>query len=76
MNVIYIGKNFHLNPLCFRIYEDFEADNEIDNPFKRDKTTHNFKQNPGCNGCSIVSELDDVLQSGYYESPLGYDNVN
>ena len=24
----------------------------------------------------IVCELDDVLKSGYFESPLGYDNVD
>ena len=24
----------------------------------------------------IVFELDDVLKSGYYESALGYDNVD
>ena len=26
------------------------------------------------NGYYITSELNDVLQSGYYKSPLGYDN--
>ena len=28
------------------------------------------------NGYRIESELEDVLKSGYYESPLGYDNVD
>ena len=28
---IYWKKLFHRNPLCFRTYADFEADNEIDN---------------------------------------------
>ena len=28
------------------------------------------------NGYNLVHELEDVLQSGYYESPLGYDNVD
>ena len=28
------------------------------------------------NGYLIVSELDDILQSGYYKSLLGYDNVD
>ena len=28
------------------------------------------------NGYYIISELNDVLKSGYYESPLGYDNVD
>ena len=27
------------------------------------------------NGCHIVSELEDVLKSGYHKSPLGYNNV-
>ena len=28
------------------------------------------------NGYYIICELEDVLESGYYESPLGYDNVD
>ena len=28
------------------------------------------------NGYYIISELNDVLKTDYYESPLGYDNVN
>ena len=28
------------------------------------------------NGNHIESELNDILQSCYYESPLGYNNVN
>ena len=35
-----------------------------------------YKQNPVLNGYYIISELKDVLESGYYESPLGYDNVD
>ena len=35
-----------------------------------------FGQSPVCNGSYVDSELNDVLQSGYYESPLGYDNVD
>ena len=35
-----------------------------------------FTNNPVCSGYKIVSELKYVSQSGYYESPLGYDNVN
>ena len=76
MSLILIGKHFHKNPLYFRIYADFAADNAIDNSSKVDKTTNNYKQNPVCNGYYIVSEMDDVLQSGYYESHLGYDNVD
>ena len=29
-----------------------------------------------CNGYYIVSEINNVLKSGYYHSPFGYRNVN
>ena len=69
-------KHFHKNPLYFRIYADFEADNEKDNSIIGNKTTNIYKQNPVLNGYHIVSELEDVLKSEYYKSPLGYDNVD
>ena len=69
-------KHFHKNPLYFRIYADFEADNEIDNSGIGIKTTNIYKQNPDLYGYHIISELKDVLKSGYYKSPLGYDNVD
>ena len=69
-------KHFHKNPLYFRIYADFEADNEKDNSKIGNKTTNIYKQNPVLNGYRIISELEEVLESGYYESPLGYDNVD
>ena len=72
---IYWKKNFHKNPLYFRIIADFEADNEIDGSNIGNKTTNIYKQNPLLNGYYILSELEDVLKSDYYESPLGYDNV-
>ena len=76
-NHIFIGKNlFHRNPLYFRIIVDFEADNEIDGSNIGNKTTNIYKQNPVLIGYYIISELEDVLESGYYESPLGYDNVD
>ena len=65
--------NFHKSPIYFRIYADFETDNEIDNSSIGNKTKI-CKQNPVVNGYHIMSELKDVLKSGYYESPLGYDN--
>ena len=41
MNHIFIGKkHFHKNPLYFRIYADFEADNEKDNSIIGNKTTY------------------------------------
>ena len=77
MNLIFIGKkHFHKNALYFRIYADFEADNEKDNSIVGDKTINIYKQNPVLNGYHIVSELEDVLKSEYYNSPLGYDNVD
>ena len=69
-------KQFHKNPLYFRIYADFEADNEKDNSIIGNKTTNIYKQNPVLNGYYIVSELEDVLKSDNYKSLLGYDNVD
>ena len=69
-------KIFQKNLLHFGIYADFEADNEKDNTSIGNKTTNIYKQNPVWNGYRIVSELEDVLQSGYYKSPLGYDNID
>ena len=68
--------HFHKNPLYFRIIADFEDDNQIDNSSIRNKTTNIYKQNPVCNGYYIISELKEVLQSGYFESPLGYNNID
>ena len=76
-NHIFIGKkHFHKNPLYFRIIADFKADNEIDGSNVCNKTTNIYKQNPVLNGYYIISELEDVLKNGHYESPLGYDNVD
>ena len=69
-------KHFHKNQLYFRINADFEVDNENDDSVVGNKTTNIYKQNPVLNGYHIVSELEDVLKSDYYKSPLGYDNVN
>ena len=73
---LYWKKHFHKNPLYFRVYSDFEANNQIDNTNVGDKTTKIYKQNPVLNDYYIISELEDVLKSGYYESPLAYDNVD
>ena len=69
-------KHFHKNPLYFRIYADFEADNEKGNCVIGNKTINFCKQNPILNGYHIVSELEDVLKSDYYKSPIGYNNVD
>ena len=69
-------KQFQKNPLYFRIYADFEADNEKDNSKIGNKTTNIYKPNPVLNGYYIISELQDVLESDYYESPLRYDNMD
>ena len=73
---IYWKNHFHRNPLYFRTYADFVANNEIDNSSIGNKTTNIYKQNPILNGSKILSELDDVLKSGYYKSHLGYNNVD
>ena len=73
---LYWKKHFHKNPLYFRIIADFEADNEEDNSKIGNKTTNIYKQKPVLNGYRIISELEDVLESGYYEFPLGDDNVD
>ena len=62
--------------LYFRIYADLEADNEKDNSNIGNKTTNIYKQNPVLNGYHIAPELEDVLESDYYKTPLGYDNVD
>ena len=53
-----------------------EADNEVDDSSVGNKTTNIYKQNPVLNGYFIISELEDVIESGHYESPLRYDNVD
>ena len=68
--------HFHKNPLHFPIYADFEVDNEKDISSIGNKTTNVYKQNPIFNIHRIVSEIEDVLKSGYQKSPLGYKNVD
>ena len=68
--------HFHKIPLYFRIYADFEADNEEDNSSIGNETTNIYKQNPVLNGYHIETELEDVLKSGYHKSSLGYNNVH
>ena len=65
---IYWKKHVHKNSLCFRIYADIEADNDIDSSSIGNETTNIYKQNPVNNGYGIVSELDDLLKSGFYKS--------
>ena len=47
-----------------------------DNSKVGNKTTNFFKQNPVLNGYRIESELENVLKSDYYKSPIGYNNVD
>ena len=58
------------------MYSGFETDNEKDDSKIGNKTTNIYKQRPVLNGYYIISELNDVLESGHYQSPLGYDNVD
>ena len=67
--------HFHKILLYFRIYADFEADNQKDNSSIGNKTTNNYKQNPVLNSYRVESELD-VLKSGYYKSPIRYNIVD
>ena len=67
---------FRKNSLYFRIIGDFQIDKEIDNSSTCNKTANIYKQNPVCNGYRTESELNDVSKSGYYESALGYINVD
>ena len=69
-------EHFHRKPSFFRIYADFEADNKIDNSSIGNKTKNIFKENPVLNGYYKESELEDVLQTSYCNSPLGYNNVD
>ena len=62
--------------MYFRIIADFEADNEVDGSSLGKKTKNIYKQNPVLNSYYILSELEDVLESGYYECPVGYDSVD
>ena len=76
MKLFCIGTNTFIRICYFRIYAVFEADNEIVVSSIGNKTTNIYKQNHVYNGYYIVPELDDVLKSGYYESPLGHNNVD
>ena len=40
-----------------------------------DKTTIFYKRNPIINGYYVISDLENVLGSAYYESPLRYNNA-
>ena len=68
-------KIFHRNPLKFRIHADFEADNEIINFSIGDRTTNIYEQNAFLNEDYIESELDDILQKGFYKSHIRYNNM-
>ena len=72
---LYWKRHFHRNPLYFRIIADFEADNEVHGSSVGNKATNIYEQNPVLNGYCKISELEVVLESGYNESPLGYDHV-
>ena len=54
----------------------FEGDNENDDYSIGIKTAKVFEKNAVCNCYYKMSELSLVLQSGYCESPLGYNKVD
>ena len=57
---LHCKNHFHRSPLYFRIYADFQADNEIDKSSIGNKTTNIYKQNPVPKGYDILSELEGV----------------
>ena len=59
---LYWTKHFHKNPFYFRIYADFEVDNEKFNSSVGNKTSNIYKQSPVLNGYGIESELEDVFK--------------
>ena len=69
-------KHFQRNSIFLTNIDDFEPDNEIDNSSLGSKTTKIYKQNPVCVGYSLKSELENVLESSYYEYLLGYESVD
>ena len=73
---LYWKKHFHQNRLYFTINAVFEADNEVDNSNIGNQTSKIHKQNPVLNCYFILSDLEHIIKSGYYESPLGYNNVD
>ena len=68
-------KHYQKVPLYFRIYADFECNNETDNSIIGLHTTNIYKQKPVCNGYYIVSDLPSILESGY-RSNFGPNNVD
>ena len=71
-----MGRTFSVESIIFSNICRFEADNEFDHSIVGNKTTNVYKQNPMLNGYRVESEKNDILQSAYYESLLGYDNVD
>ena len=65
---LYWKKHFHDNPIYVRVYGEFGADNQIDKSSERNKTTNVYEQNAVCNDCHIMSELNNVVQNGYFEA--------
>ena len=68
--------HLHKRLFYFRIYADFEVDYEKDNSRVGDKITNIYKQTPVCNGYRIVLEVEEVLKSGYYKSPLRHEKCD
>ena len=74
---IYWKNHFNQNPLYSRFIAAFEADNEIgDIKVVGNKTTNIYKQNPVLNGYYFISEIENNLKSGCYDSTFGYNNVD
>ena len=62
--------------LYYRIFAAFQVDIDTDKSNVENKTTTIYNQNPVLIGYLIISELDDVLKDGFFESNTGYKKIN
>ena len=69
------NNHFQKNPKFFRVYADFEADNDKKDNVIGNKTTNIYNQNQVLNGYNIISGIGNILKGGYHESPLGCNDL-
>ena len=65
-----------MNRKNFRIDADFEADIGMDSFWIENKTNSTYRQISVCHDYYIFTEPNNLLQSGYCNSPLSYDIVD
>ena len=76
MNRIHTGKKTFIEFYFILRFSDFEVHNDIDNCNKACEKTKLQKQNLLCNEFHKISELSDLFQSGYCESPIGHKSAD